>query len=42
MHIIEVGESMESVARRFLSKGLSIEETAKRISMPEEFVNQCS
>lgn len=41
MHIVEVGESMESVARRFLSKGLSIEETAKRISMPEEFVKQC-
>ncbi len=41
MHIIEVGESMESVVRRFLSKGLSIEETAKRISMPMEFVKQC-
>ena len=38
MHIIEVGESMESVARRFLRKGLSVEETAKRILMPEEFV----
>jgi hypothetical protein len=41
MHIIEVGESMESVARRFLRKGLSVEETAKRILMPEEFVKQC-
>ena len=41
MHIVEVGESMESVARRFLSKGFSIEETAIRISMPEEFVKQC-
>ncbi|MCL5058488.1 MAG: glyoxalase/bleomycin resistance/dioxygenase family protein [Actinobacteria bacterium] len=41
MHIVEVGESMESVARSFLSKGLSIEETAKRISMPKEFVKQC-
>jgi len=40
MHIIEVGESMESVARRFLRKGLSIEETAKRISMPKEFVKK--
>lgn len=40
MHIIEVGESMESVARRFLGKGLSIEDTAKRISMPKEFVLQ--
>lgn len=41
MHIIEVGESMESVARRFLSEGFSVEETAKRISMPEEFVERC-
>ncbi|AGL03124.1 VOC family protein [Desulfoscipio gibsoniae] len=39
-HIIEVGESMESVARRFLRQGLSIEETAKRISMPVEFVKE--
>jgi hypothetical protein len=29
MHIVEVGESMESVARRFLDKGLSVEETAR-------------
>ncbi len=40
MHIIEVGESMESVAKRFLNKGLTIEETAKRISMPTEFVKR--
>lgn len=40
-HIIEVGEPMERVAKRFLEQGLSIEETAKRISMPEEFVRQC-
>jgi catechol 2,3-dioxygenase-like lactoylglutathione lyase family enzyme len=41
MHIIEVGESLESVARRFLRQGLSIAETARRISMPEEFVKHC-
>jgi uncharacterized glyoxalase superfamily protein PhnB len=40
-HIIEVGEPMESVVKRFLSKGLSIEETSKRTLMPEEFVRQC-
>jgi catechol 2,3-dioxygenase-like lactoylglutathione lyase family enzyme len=40
-HIIEVGESMESVARRFLHSGLSVEETALRISMPVGFVRQC-
>lgn len=41
MHIIEVGESMESVAKRFLRQGLSIEETAKLIQLPIEFVEQC-
>lgn len=40
-HIVEVGEPMESVVKRFLSKGLSIEETAKRTLMPEEFVRHC-
>lgn len=37
-HIVEVGEPMESVVKRFLSEGLSVEETAKRTLMPEEFV----
>lgn len=41
MHIIEVGEPIESVVTRFLESGLSVEETAKRTSMPEEFVRQC-
>lgn len=40
-HIVEVGESMESVARRFSDQGLSIEEIAQRTSMPEDFVKQC-
>jgi hypothetical protein len=39
-HIVEVGESMESVVKRFLSKGLSIEDTVKSTLMPEEFVKQ--
>lgn len=41
MHIVEVGEPMESVVKRFLSKGLSIEETVKLTLMPEEFIRQC-
>jgi len=40
-HIIEVGESMESVVRRLLKQGLTVEETAKRTSMPLEFVKGC-
>ncbi len=37
-YIVEVSESMESVARRYLSQGLSIEETAERTMYPVEFV----
>jgi predicted enzyme related to lactoylglutathione lyase len=37
-HIVEVSENMESVARRFLAQGLSVEETAKRTMYPVEFV----
>lgn len=37
-YIVEVAESMESIARRYLSQGLSIEETAQRTMYPVEFV----
>ena len=33
-HVIEVGESMEFVARRFLKSGMSPEEVAKKTQMP--------
>lgn len=33
MHMIEVGESMEFVAKRFLKSGMSVEETAARTQM---------
>jgi len=37
-YIIEVAESMESVAKRFLTQGLSVEETSQRTMFPVEFV----
>lgn len=37
-YIIEVAESMESVAKQYLAQGLSIEETAERTMYPVEFV----
>jgi catechol 2,3-dioxygenase-like lactoylglutathione lyase family enzyme len=37
-HIIEVGESMDKVIRRFIDGGLSAEETAARMDVPEVFV----
>ena len=36
--IVEVAESMESVAKRFLAQGLSIEEAAERTMFPVAFV----
>jgi hypothetical protein len=39
-NIIEVGESIESVIKRFLKRGYSIEETAKITQHPIEFVRQ--
>lgn len=40
-HLIEVGEDMRSIARRYLKQGLSVEETAKRIMHPIDFVKSC-
>lgn len=40
-HIIEVGENMIMVARRFINNGLSIEETAKRMDVPLTYVKSC-
>jgi hypothetical protein len=39
-HIIEVGESMDTVIKRFLKSGLSIEETAKKSQHPVEYVKK--
>ncbi|MHC1748588.1 MAG: glyoxalase/bleomycin resistance/dioxygenase family protein [Cellulosilyticaceae bacterium] len=40
-HMIEIGESMVVVAKRYLDQGCSVEETAKIIQHPIEFVEQC-
>jgi catechol 2,3-dioxygenase-like lactoylglutathione lyase family enzyme len=37
-HILEIGESMGVIARRFLSEGYSLEETAELIQHPIEIV----
>lgn len=39
-HVIEIGESMEYVVKRFLEKGFSVEETAKKSQMPIEMVRE--
>lgn len=40
-HIVEIGESMVSVVKRFLKQGLSVNGTAKCSMYPVEFVQQC-
>lgn len=40
-HIIEVGENMETVCRRFLDCGMTAEEIAKRMDVPLKYVTRC-
>lgn len=40
-HIIEVGENMKSVCRRFLDSGMTEEQTAARMNVPLKFVKTC-
>ncbi len=40
-HILEVGENMKSVCRRFLDSGMTIEAAAVRMNVPEKFVRAC-
>lgn len=41
-NLIEVGEDMEFVIKRFLKNGLSIKDTATKTQYPLEFVKQCN
>ena len=40
-HIIEVGENMKVVCKRFLDSGMTPEQVAKRMDVPMKFVNAC-
>ncbi|WP_458397199.1 VOC family protein [Anaerotignum sp.] len=40
-HIIEVGENMKFVCRRFLDSGMTEEEVAVRMDVPMKFVQAC-
>ena len=40
-HIIEVGENMKSVCRRFLDSGMTREQTAERMDVPMKFIDEC-
>lgn len=40
-HIIEVGENMRLVCRRFLDSGMTEEEAAARMDVPVQYVRAC-
>ena len=39
-HVIEVGESMESIFKKFFKQGMSIDEVAERTGHPVDFVSK--
>ena len=40
-HIIEVGENLVMVVKRFVASGLSIDETAKRMDVDVDYIKSC-
>ena len=40
-HIIEVAEEINSVVKKFISSGMSIEETAVRMDVPVDYIKMC-
>lgn len=40
-HIIEVGENMVVVVKRFIASGLSIDETATKMDVPIAYIQSC-
>lgn len=41
MHIIEIGENIKTVCKRFLNSGMTVEQVVKRMDVPIKFVNSC-
>ena len=39
--IIEIGENMRVVCKRFLDRGMILEQVAERMDVPMKFVNAC-
>lgn len=37
-HIVEVGENMATVVKRFMDTGMSLEQTAKRMDVPIDYI----
>ena len=41
LHIIEIGESMKTVCRRFSASGMTVAEIAERMDVPVKYVTAC-
>ena len=41
MHIIEVGENIKCVCKRFIDSGMTLEQTAEHMDVPLKFVKDC-
>lgn len=40
-HVIEVGENINAVVKKFIESGLSVEETAVRMDVPVDYIQSC-
>lgn len=40
-HILEIGENIKTVCRRFLQSGMTPQQTAARMDVPLRFVQAC-
>ena len=40
-HIIEVGENMKAVCKRFIDSGMTPIQVAERMDVPTEYINEC-
>lgn len=40
-YIIEVGENLKAVCKRFIDSGMAPEQVAERMDVPMEYINEC-
>ncbi len=40
-HILEIGENIKMVVKRFIDSGMTVKETADRMDVPSEFIKSC-
>lgn len=40
-NIVEVGENMKAVCKRFIDRGMTLEQVAERMDVTMEYINEC-